>query len=200
VQSTMTSVPSSRVSPAEAALSRAVAGLIATILVSVLARSTPGIRTQAFYKRRENQREIPDEQSEHPAMVTPAGALAQAHGPGPEGAAGLFAMKVASGLFGRDIARSSRLWGKVVHLAYGSFWGMVYGILQGPRRRQPVLAGPLHGLFVWSLGPGWLVPAMKLMHPPTEAPPAQTWLNLVGHVLYGVTVAELFDAQSKRRN
>ena len=121
----MTSVPSSRVTPAEAALSGAVAGLVATILVSVLARSTPGIRTQAFYKRRENHREIADEQSEHPATVTPAGALAQAHGPGPEGAAGLFAMKVASGLFGRDIARSSRLWGKVVHLAYGSFWGMV---------------------------------------------------------------------------
>jgi uncharacterized membrane protein YagU involved in acid resistance len=127
-------------------------------------------------------------------MVTPAGALAQAQGPGPEGAAELFALKVGSGLFGRDIARSARGWGRAVHFVYGSLWGAIYGTLQGVTRRRPLLNGAAHGMLVWGVGPGSLVPAMKLMHSPAQMPPLQTCLNILGHVIYGVTLAKVFDA------
>jgi hypothetical protein len=167
--------------------------------VSLLARATPQLRTQAFYKDREPHRPKNAARPEHPAKLTPAGALAQAHGPGPEGAAELFALKVASGLFGRDIARRARPWGKAVHLAYGTLWGALYGILQGPARRRALLSGPAHGAFVWALGPGWLVPSMKLMHPPTQIPRHQALLNILGHLLYGTALAKLFDTQLSQR-
>src|ERR1051326_7520533 len=182
-----------RITPAEAAAYGAFAGLAATALVSVLARVVPGVRSQAFYKSPDRRRQKIEHESEHPAIVTPAGALAQTRGPGPEGAAGLFGMKVASGLFGRDIARSVRPWGKLVHLAYGSFWGMIYGLSQGRARRNPLASGPAHGFLIWVIGPGFLVPAMKLMQRPGETPVGQKAMNIFGHLLYGVTVGKLFD-------
>jgi len=57
------------------------------------------------------------------AAVTPAGALAEAQGPGPEGAAEYFIVKVGSGLFDRDFSRYSKPAGKILHFVYGSFWG-----------------------------------------------------------------------------
>jgi hypothetical protein len=135
----------------------------------------------------------------HAAAVTPAGALAEAEGPGPEGAAELFIAKLGSGLFDRDVSKYSKPAGELLHFVYGSFWGAAYGLQQGRSRRNPWLAGTLHGLFVWSFGPGSLVPAMRLMLPPWKAPKRQTALMIAGHVVYGLTVGRLFDAQMSRR-
>jgi uncharacterized membrane protein YagU involved in acid resistance len=66
-------------------------------------------------------------------------------------------------------------------------------MLQTRQRRRPEVAGAAHGLFVWAFGPALLVPAMKLMPTPARSPRAQTALTVVAHVIYGVSVASVFD-------
>ncbi len=136
---------------------------------------------------------------EHAAAVTPAGALAEAQGPSPEGAAELFIVKLGSGLFDRDLSKYSKPAGKAVHLAYGAFWGSVYGILRGRRRHNVWLAGAANGLVVWAFGPGSLVPAMRLMLPPAKAPKHETIQMIAGHIAYGLTVAKLYEIQLRRK-
>jgi hypothetical protein len=132
-----------------------------------------------------------------PAAVTPAGALAQPPGPGPEGLAEQFAFKVASGVFASDISSSVRPVGLATHLAYGSLWGVLFGIVQASYRLRPGLFGPLFGLAVYGVGPAFLVPAMKIMRPPQEEPPERTSLLILGHVVYGAVLAEVFALQRK---
>jgi hypothetical protein len=181
------------VTPADAALYGLAAGLTATVLLSALAR-LPGLRERAEDASLLDRSWTADEEEfgASPVPMSPAAVLAQSSGPGPEGPAGLFAAKVASGLFGRDLKRT-RPWGRIVHLAYGSFWGVLYGILQTKHSRRPELAGASHGVFVWAFGPALLVPAMKLMPPPSKAPREQTAISLAAHVIYGVTLARLFN-------
>jgi hypothetical protein len=219
------------VSPVKAAFYGAAGGLVGTIIITLLARIIPGIRTESKKNPKEQLPKLPDHPFkketviewqdrsrspaayslqvadgpaqeiaiEHAAAVTPAGALAEAQGPGPEGAAEYFIVKVGSGLFDRDFARYSKPAGKILHLVYGSFCGLVYGILQGQGRRNVWLAGTVHGFLVWSVGPGSLVPAMRLMLPPWKAPKRQTAVMVAGHIVYGVVVAQLFDVQVRRR-
>jgi hypothetical protein len=123
-----------------------------------------------------------------------AGALTQSQSPGPEGLAEQFAFKVASGLFGRDISPAARPVGVAVHLAYGSAWGMLYGLLQSSYRLPTVPFGIAYGVAAWLAGPAFLAPAMKLMRPPLEEPPVRTTMLLAGHVVYGAALAAVFEA------
>ena len=201
----------------------AAAGVAGALVITVLARITPGLNARSKRKREQPQnfpvdsfdekkviewqdrsrspaayltgREGAQVQAEHAAAVTPAGALAEAQGPGPEGAAEQFIVKLGSGLFDRDLSVYSKPAGKAVHFAYGAFWGIVYGMLQGNRHRKVWLAGTAHGLFVWAFGPGLLVPAMRLMLPPSKAPKQETIPMVAAHIVYGLTVAKLFDTQ-----
>ncbi len=169
-----------------------VAGFAATALLSALTR-VPGIREHAEQLSTGERLIGRVEESAMSKAVTPATALAQASGPGPEGPAGLFAAKIASGLFGKDLGRDTRSWGKVVHFAYGSLWGFLYGVLQTRRaRRRPIVAGMSHGLFMWAFGPGLLAPSMKLVPAPSQAPRNQTAISIATHLIYGLTLAALF--------
>ncbi len=179
------------VTPAQATLYGLAAGFTATVLISALTR-LPLIRPLAQPSTLDYSPH-PAEQDEFGSPMSPAGALVQAAGPGPEGPAGLFAAKAGSGLFGRDLAKRAQQWGRFVHFAYGSFWGMSYGILQNRRPRRPLVAGVAHGLFIWALGPALLVPAMKLAPAPTKATSVRNVVNVVGHLIYGVTIAAVFN-------
>jgi len=208
--------------PVQAALYGVAGGLAATVLLSILARVLPGMNNQPGNdegNRKPRPPQNPDdprqvrewqEQSRSPAAyrhgpdekakdeggppdVTPAGALVAPVSPGPEGLAEQFAFKFASGLFGRDISRYNRPAGLAVHLAYGSAWGLLFGLLQGSRRRSPLPFGGFFGSVVYLVGPGCLVPAMKIMRPPSEEPPLRTIVLLAGHVLYGMALATAFD-------
>src|SRR4051812_38409232 len=105
------------VTPAESALYGLAAGFAATVLLSTLTR-IPGIRQRAEQARLRDISQTEEEPVSSFLPMGPAAALVQPSGPGPEGPAGLFAAKVASGLFGRDLAESTRPWGSAVHLAY----------------------------------------------------------------------------------
>ena len=204
--------------PVGAATRGAAAGLAATLLLSVLARVMPGMsnrppsppkqpptpdepqQVREWQAREQSpaafQREADAEQEARRGSpgATPAGALVQPQSPGPEGLAEQFAFKVGAGLFDRDVSPYARPAGVGVHLAYGSAWGMLYGLLQASHRRRPGPFGALYGLAVWLVGPALLVPAMKLMGSPAEEPPARTAMLVAGHVAYGVAVAAAFDA------
>jgi hypothetical protein len=196
------SVDDRPIAPAEAAIYGLAAGLTATLLISAVSR-IPRLRKYAGRSSWADRSMSAGDQEweaelETTAPMSPATALVQASGPGPEGPAGLFAAKVASGLFGRDLATRTQPWGRAVHFAYGSLWGVVYGILQTRRTRRPMLSGVAHGLFVWAFGPALLVPAMKLMPTPNHTPRAQRAFVAAAHALYGVTVATMFSRLSRR--
>jgi hypothetical protein len=127
-----------------------------------------------------------------PLPGSPGGALVQVQAPGPEGLAAQFAFKVALGVFDKDIAGQLRPVGFGVHVLYGSFWGALFGIAQGTYHRRPGPAGALYGFLVWLIGPAVLVPAMKLMQPPTAEPPVRTASMVAGHVAYGMALAAAY--------
>jgi uncharacterized membrane protein YagU involved in acid resistance len=134
------------------------------------------------------------------AAITPAAALARAQAPGPEGLAAEFAHKVSSGLFGYDISGYEHLAGEVVHFTYGGLWGVLFGLLQGSYRRPPGPFGALFGLLVWLAGPALLVPAMRLLPPPTRERPARLATMLGGHLVYGLAVATAFEALERQED
>jgi uncharacterized membrane protein YagU involved in acid resistance len=198
-------------------------GLVATVLLSFLARVLPGMANQPRPRDPLRRPEDPFDaeqvrrwqlRAQAPAAHTapsgqtgkresrgaagwpgtdPATALAQPQAPGPEGLAEQFAFKIASGVFGVDISPKARAVGLATHLAYGSAWGLLYGLLQASYRRPPAAFGALYGLFVWLVGPALLVPAMRLMRPPHQEPPVRTAMLLVGHLAYGVAAAATFE-------
>ena len=186
------------IAPAEAAFYGLAAGLTATLLISTVSR-IPQLRRYAEQSSWATTSATAEREESFGAPMSPAMALVQASGPGPEGPAGLFAAKVASGLFGQDLATRTSRWGKAVHLIYGSLWGFLYGILQTRRGRRPMLAGVSHGLIMWAFGPALLVPAMKLMPSPAKTHRAQSAFVVAAHVLYGVTVATMFNRLTSRR-
>jgi uncharacterized membrane protein YagU involved in acid resistance len=166
-------------------------GLIGALLLSIVSRMLPVLRTQRLPRL-----------SDPPAdafQPTLARALTLAQSPGPEGLAEQFAFKVASGVFGRDLSASARLAGRVIHAVYGSAWGMLYGLLQASYPRPPAVFGAIYGFLVWLIGPAFLVPAMRLMGRPTEEPVARSVALLAGHLAYGVALATAFEALQRRR-
>ena len=130
--------------------------------------------------------------------VSPAAALVQPVSPGPEGLAEHFAFKFASGLFDHDISPYVRPAGLAVHFAYGSAWGLLLGLLQASQRRSPLTFGAFYGFMVYLVGPACLVPAMKLLRPPSEEPPLRTGTLIAGHIAYGVALAETFEVLQRK--
>ena len=113
---------------------------------------------------------------------------------GPESMATIFAEKVAAGLFGSALGERRGPAGVAVHAAYGTFWGIVLGLVQGSLRPRPWVAGPLHGLAVWAVGPLALVPGMHITPPPWRQPPRRALMTLAAHLTYGLVAALAYEA------
>ena len=108
-----------------------------------------------------------------------------------------FVQKVATGIFGTSLdAQQQFVAGFAWHLTYGGFWGMLYGLLQSSLSLPKFLLGPTLGLGVWAIGPGWLVPKMKLMLAPGQQRPRLTAMVIGVHAAYGAVVALAFDVLS----
>jgi hypothetical protein len=134
-----------------------------------------------------------------PFGATPVQALTLPHGPGPEGLAEQFAFKFVAGVFNRDISDVLGPAGMATHLAYGSSWGLLFGLLQATYRRPAGLSGVLYGLLVWLVGPAALVPAMRLLRKPWEESPQRTGTLLGAHIAYGLALAGAFEALERAR-
>src|SRR5215212_11813138 len=167
-------------------------GLAGALLLSIVSRVLPALRAQHLPR--------PSDRSVDAPYVQPtlARALTLSQSPGPEGLAEQFAFKVASGVFGRDLSGSARLAGQLIHVVYGSAWGMLYGLLQASYSRPPAVFGALYGFLVWLIGPAFLVPAMRLMGRPSEEPAARTAALIAGHLAYGLALAATFEALQRK--
>jgi uncharacterized membrane protein YagU involved in acid resistance len=75
-----------------------------------------------------------------------------------------------------------------VHYGFGGVLGLMYGVVAALDPRAAVGAGVGFGVAAW-LGPhAIVVPALGLAPSPLRQPPAKEALELVLHVLYGITV------------
>ncbi len=107
----------------------------------------------------------------------------------------LFVQKVATGLFGASLSGVTLVAaGAAMHVAYGGFWGAIYGLAQSSLRLPPAPHGLLFGLAVWLVGPVTLVPAMGIMPPPRVQGARRTILVAGFHVAYGLALGLAFDA------
>jgi hypothetical protein len=106
------------------------------------------------------------------------------------------ARRVLKGVFHEDVSADKiRLLTNVVHWAYGTAWGGVYGLVQGTVRANPLLHGGLFGTSVWSLSYAQLVP-MGIYEPPWSYPAKTVAKDLSYHLVYRLGVAAAFDTLS----
>ncbi len=124
--------------------------------------------------------------------MMPETALVTQPGPGPEGSAEQFAVKVGAGLFDRDISGRAKLAGKLVHLGYGSLWGGLFGLIEGSLRLVWVVAGTAYGFALWLIGPALLVPAMRVMLWPKQLGAKRSLLLVAAHLVYGLSLAAAY--------
>ena len=101
-----------------------------------------------------------------------------------------FVQKIATGLFGASLSADQQgVVGLAWPLTYGGFWGVVYALLRSGVSIPAIVLGPVHGLVVWTVGPGWLVPKMQLMLPPGQQRPRTTAVVVGIHAAYGAIAA-----------
>ena len=81
----------------------------------------------------------------------------------------------------------------IVHLGYGIWWGVLYGIIAGSQRAAPIGSGLAFGPLVWASGYALLVPA-GLYPPMWEYDQKTNWDDPSAHLVYGVTTAVTFAA------
>jgi uncharacterized membrane protein YagU involved in acid resistance len=91
------------------------------------------------------------------------------------------------------LARPERA-GQVVHLAFGSAWGGVYGLVAGTLPSAAGLRGGLvFGASVWLLSDDVLLPAFGLAAWPHHYPVKNHLYALAAHAVYGTAVAGVFE-------
>jgi len=91
------------------------------------------------------------------------------------------------------LANSERA-AQVVHLAFGSAWGGVYGLVAGSMPRAASLRGGLaFGAAVWLLSDDILLPAFKLAAWPQHYPVKTHLYAIAAHAVYGAAVAATFE-------
>jgi uncharacterized membrane protein YagU involved in acid resistance len=77
--------------------------------------------------------------------------------------------------------------GPVVHYAYGTLMGGVYGAAAERATGWQSLAGAAYGALLWAAGDELAVPLLGLSRPSTEFPIGTHVQALAAHIVYGVT-------------
>jgi uncharacterized membrane protein YagU involved in acid resistance len=90
--------------------------------------------------------------------------------------------------------------GQVVHYAFGSLWGALYGLAAPSLRPLTTLPGGLaFGSLVWLISDGLIVPAFRLADWPQRYPVKNHAYAIAAHLVYGATVFAAY-ALANRRN
>lgn len=85
--------------------------------------------------------------------------------------------------------------GQLVHLAFGSAWGGVYGLVAGSMPRLSNLKGGLgFGMLVWMKSDNVILPLFRLSAWPQHYPVKMHLYAIAAHAVYGAAVAATFDA------
>jgi uncharacterized membrane protein YagU involved in acid resistance len=86
----------------------------------------------------------------------------------------------------------------VAHFGYGSLVGAAYALTAQRLPLPVVLKGSLFGMAVWNSSYyGW-VPAVRLLPPASRWPQGRKRLMIAAHLVWGITLAVVADAISRR--
>ncbi|MCK6530836.1 hypothetical protein L6R50_25855 [Myxococcota bacterium] len=89
--------------------------------------------------------------------------------------------------------------GALVHYAFGSAWGGLYGLL---RESYPAVASPpgvaAYSLLVWNTGDNLILPAFRLAAPATHYPPKNHAYAIAAHLAFGFAVAAAYELTRPR--
>jgi uncharacterized membrane protein YagU involved in acid resistance len=99
------------------------------------------------------------------------------------------AKKISTGLFGHELSpEEKKAAGPIVHYAYGTGIGALYGGLA--QRHEPITSGfgSAYGAAAWALGDEIAVPALGLGRKPAETPLSEHFQTLAAHLVYGITL------------
>jgi hypothetical protein len=97
--------------------------------------------------------------------------------------------RLVEGLFEVELPPTrARLVNNVMHWAYGTLQGALYGIVAGSLRKRRVDYGLPFGTAVWA-GDYVIVPASKLYKPIWEYDAKTLAKDLTGHLVYGLATA-----------
>jgi putative membrane protein len=99
------------------------------------------------------------------------------------------AEKISSGALDHELTpEEKKKAGPLVHYAYGTGIGALYGGLAQKYDTTKSGFGTAYGAAAWALGDEVAVPALGLGKKPTEAPVSQQFQMLAAHLVYGVTL------------
>lgn len=99
------------------------------------------------------------------------------------------AQRISSALLGHELsAEEKKTAGPLVHYAYGTGLGALYGHLAQKHKTTTSGFGSAYGAAVWALGEEIAVPALGLGKEPTETPVSQHFQLLAAHLVYGITL------------
>lgn len=110
------------------------------------------------------------------------------------------AERLASRVFNRELSNQSRQrLGLGIYWAYGALWGALSAQIQVRLRPPAAPYGILLGVVVWLIGPGRIVPALRLYERPPNSGIGRRLLAISLHILYGLTTAMTLDRLSAAR-
>lgn len=105
--------------------------------------------------------------------------------------------KILEGVFDREVSADRiGLLTNVMHWAYGTSWGAVYGMVQSSRSDHATRDGLAFGTGVWAMSYVELVP-MGLAEPPWKYPAKDMAMELSSHLVYGAAVAAAHAAMDR---
>ena len=99
------------------------------------------------------------------------------------------AEKISSGVLDHELSgKEKKVAGPLVHYAYGTGIGALYGGVAQKRSATVSGFGSAYGAAVWALGDEAAVPALGLGRRPADTPVSQHLQALAAHLVYGVTL------------
>jgi len=100
------------------------------------------------------------------------------------------AAEAAANAVGRALPpdrKRQALGGKVIHYAYGVFWGAAFALAaRAVAPRRPGAAGLAFGLVLWLVSDEVLVPLFRFSHSPSRYPTSTHLKGLASHLVYGI--------------
>jgi uncharacterized membrane protein YagU involved in acid resistance len=105
---------------------------------------------------------------------------------------------IIEGVFEREVPVAQiPLLTNVMHWAYGTGWGAVYGLVQGGRRTSPVRDGLVFGTAVWAMAYVQLVP-LGIYELPWKYSANELASELSFHLAYGPGVSSAYRVMAAR--
>jgi len=99
------------------------------------------------------------------------------------------AKKISSAVAGHELSEGEKKKaGPLVHYAYGTGIGALYGGLAQKYKTTTTGFGAAYGAAAWALGDEVAVPALGLGKKPDETPVSQQLQYLAAHLVYGATL------------